>query len=167
MKMLKCAILWSKVDLALVGLVEVVANVEECGSLEGISEGADSGISWGETSEPVVGDGNAWDDASDTEPFETGFGKDRDLLDGEGWLTIWVWSWEDVSFMQEDDLDSINDTFVYTELDSASKIDGNSVDIVDASWSWVLSKISCLSFSVSFVVWRDDNNFLTKLGKSD
>jgi len=43
-------------DSSLICLLEIVANVEESGSFESITEVADLGIACDETSKPIVGD---------------------------------------------------------------------------------------------------------------
>ena len=97
--------------------------------------------------------------------LKTTFTEHSNLLHNVVRLSIRVWRWENVSVMKEYDSYTFHNTFMDSECAATSNVDMNVALIMDASW--ILSKISSLSLSVSLVVWRDDDDFLAKISKSN
>jgi hypothetical protein len=56
MKVLHTTVVVTKMDSSLIGLLKIVANMQECGSLESITEVSNLGISCDEACKPIVGD---------------------------------------------------------------------------------------------------------------
>ena len=163
MKTLESSVSWLDPDSALVGLLQVVANVKEGATSESVSEVANLCVSGDHTSEPVIGHADGWDDRILAAVLETGFAEDSDLLNDVIWLSIWVRAWENVSVVKEDDSDAFDHTLVNSEGAASANVYVNVVFVMNTCW--ILSEVTCLSFSVSFVVWRDNNDLLAKVGK--
>lgn len=96
MQSLKSTVLWIKVNSSLVSLLQVVTNVQESRSSEGVTKVANFGIGSNGTSEPVVGDAHCWNALSLAHVFEAGLAEDGDLMHNEIWLSVWVWAWEKI-----------------------------------------------------------------------
>lgn len=97
MESAQTTVLSVKPDSALVGFLEVVADMEEAGSTEGVAEVTYFGVSSHKTCEPIVGHANGWNILSLAAIFEDSFTEDSDLMDNIAWLSIWIWAWEDIS----------------------------------------------------------------------
>ena len=80
MESLKSSILGVKPDSSLIGLLQVMADVEEAGSLEGVSKVADLGIGGGEAGEPIVGRTDGRDFLSLAAVLKDCFAENSDLL---------------------------------------------------------------------------------------
>lgn len=61
--------------------------------------------------------------------------------------------------MKENNSYSLDNTFMDSKSATTSNIDVNVVFVVNSSR--ILTKISCLAFSVSLVIWRDDYDLLS------
>ena len=97
MESAQTTVLSVKPDSALVGFLEVVADMEEAGSAKGVAEVTYFGVSGNESREPIVGHANGWNTLSLAAIFEDSFTEDSDLMDNVAWLSIWIWAWEDIS----------------------------------------------------------------------
>lgn len=97
MESAQTTVLRVKMDSTLVGFLQVVADMQEAGSAEGVSEVAHFGISGHKTCEPIVRHANGWNTLSLAAIFKDSFSEDRNLMDNVAWLSIWIWTWEDVS----------------------------------------------------------------------
>ena len=97
MESAQATVLSVKPDSAFVGFLEVVVDMEEAGSAEGVSEVTHFGVSGDESCEPIVGHTNGWNILSLAAIFEDSFTENSDLVDNIAWLSIWIWAWEDIS----------------------------------------------------------------------
>ena len=165
MKPLETTILWIKPDSALVGLLQVMTDMEEACALESITEMTNLGICCSESSEPIVGDTNSWDLLSLAAVLKNSFAEDSNLLDDVTWLSIWIWAWEDIAIVQEDNSYSFDHSLVNSKSESATDSDMDVVFVMDTCW--ILGQVTGLSLSVSLVVWRDHNDLLAKVGKTN
>lgn len=139
-----------QVNSSLVSFVEIVADMDEGGALEGIAIMTYFSISSSEASEPIIGDSDARNALPRAAVLQTALAEHSELLDREGWLGIRVRRWEDVSVVQEYDFDAVDNALVNTQYSTTVDVDGDVVLVVDAGW--VLGKIASLSLPVSFVV---------------
>jgi len=139
-----------QVNSALVSFVEIVADMNEAGALEGIAIVANFSIGSGEAREPIVGDSDARNALPLAAVLEAALAKYSELLNCEGWLSIWIRRWEDVSIVQEYDSDAIDDAFVNAQGSTTVDVNCDVVLIVDAGW--VFGEIASLPLPVSFVV---------------
>jgi hypothetical protein len=114
MQTLKSSICWIQMDSTFVKLLKVVANVQECSSLEGVSEVTDLGVGWDQAGEPIVGDTDCRDHLSLAAVLETGLAEYRNLLNLVCWLCFRIRAWEHISIVQEHYSYSARSTFVHT-----------------------------------------------------
>lgn len=162
MESLESSVFWIEVNSSLVTLLQVVANVQESRSSECVTKMTDFGIGCYRSGEPIIGDTNGRNTLSLAHELEAGLAKDRDLVNNEIWLSIWIWTGEKIRVVKEDNLDTLDETFMDTELGSTSDVYKDVVDVINA----ILMKVASLSLSVPFIIWRDDNYFLSKIGKT-
>ena len=165
METTEATILRVKPDSALVGFLKVMADVKEAGSAEGVSKVTHFSVSGNQTGEPIVGHANGWNILSLAAIFKDSLAEDSDLMDNITWLSIWVWAWEDVSVMKEYYLHTFDHSLVNTKSHSSTNVNMDIVDIFDASW--ILSEVSSLAFSISLIVWRNNDDLLTKVSKTN
>ena len=150
MESLKASILGIKMDSSLIGLLQVMADVKEAGSLECISKVTDFSVGSSETSEPIVGHTNGGNVLSLAAVLKDSFTEHSNLLNDVSWLSIWVWAWENVSVVKENNFDSFNNSLMDSKRDSSTDINMNVVNVFNARW--IISKIASLSLSVPLVV---------------
>jgi len=148
-----------QVNPSLIGLLQVVANVNKLSSLEGVAELADFTVGCNESCEPVVCNTDGGDLLSLAAVFEAGLSKNSNLLDCKVRLHIRVWRWEDVSAVKEDKIDSFDFAFVDAYGASSININMDVIDIVNA----IALDVAGLALSVSFVVGGDDVHLLAEL----
>jgi hypothetical protein len=142
-----------------------MADVKEACSLESIAEMSNLGIPGSEASKPIVGDANGWDDLSLAAVFKHSFSEDGNLLDDVSWLSVWIWAWENISVVKENYLDSFDHTLMDAEGESSADAHMNVINVMNSRW--IISQVASLSLSIPLVVWRDDNDILSKVGQTD
>lgn len=154
-----------EINSTLIGFLEVMANMQEGSSLKGITKVTDFSVSGNESSEPIICDTNCWDLLSLAHVLETSLVKGSNLLSYIVWWSVRVWTWEYVTIVQENNLDTFYNTLMDTKGHSSSNINVNIINISNSCW--ILSKISSLTLSISFIIRRDNNNILTKICKTN
>lgn len=85
------------VDSALVSLLQVVADMQELGSGEGLAEMTRLRVGWDEACEPVVGDADRWNHRTPAAVLEARFPEHRQHPDLLVRLQLWVRLWEYLS----------------------------------------------------------------------
>lgn len=149
----------------LVGLLEVMADVEEASSAEGITEVTDLGISGNKSCEPIVGNADGWNTLSLAAIFKHSFTEYSNLLHNVPWLSIWIWAWENITIVKEYNLHTFDHSFMDSKSETSANANMDVVNVSDASW--VLCKVTCLALSVSLVVGGDNNDFLAEVGETN
>jgi len=114
MESTEATVLSVKPNSAFVGFLKVVADMEEAGSAEGVPEVTYFGVSSDEPCKPVIGHANGWNILSLAAIFKDSFTEDSDLMDNIAWLSIWIWTWEDIPVVKEYYLN----TFYHSLVDS-------------------------------------------------
>ena len=137
-----------------------MTDVEEGGSIKCGSERAILCIAWDQASEPVVSDANRRENSSLAAIFETRFAENSKLSDSSDRSDISIGSGEDLSLVQENNLDSFNDSLMNTQLVNCVELYLDCINKFDTCW--VLCEISSQSLSVSFVVWGNHDDFLSQ-----
>lgn len=137
--------------------------MHKVGSFEGITEMTLLSISCNKSCEPIISDTNSWDDLSLTAILKASFTKSSNLLDSKLWCYIRIWDWEDVTVVHEDKLNTFNRTLMDSESNSTINIDFDVVNIVNS----ISLDVSSSTLSISFIVWGDNNDLLTKLSNTD
>jgi hypothetical protein len=161
MKAFESSVFGIEPDSSLVSLLQIVADVKEASSLKGITEVTNLCIGSSKTSEPIVGYTDGWNRLSLAAIFKHCFAEHSNLLNDVSWLSIWIRAWEDISVVKEHNFDSFNYTLMNSKSESFSNTDVDVVNIFDASW--ILSQVSSLPLSVSLVVWRNNDDLLSKV----
>ena len=161
---LKPSISGLRVKSTFVAFLQVVANMQEGGSLESGTESSNLCVSSDKTSEPVVADTDGRNDLTLAAVLEATLSKDGHLSASVGSSKISVRSRPDLCVVQKDNLNVANDTFMDSKSVFVVTSDRNVVNIVDASR--VLSQVAGLTLSVSLVVWRNNDDFFSEFGKS-
>lgn len=159
------AIPWIEVDSSLVGLLEVMADMQEGGSLECVTEVTDLGVASDEASKPIVGHAHGWDTLPLAAVLEAGLAKDGNLMRHKLWRGIWVRGGEDVGVVEEHDSNTFNISLVNSEGCPSTDINSDVVLVVNAGG--ILSEVACLALPVSLIVWGDDDDLLAEVCETD
>jgi len=89
-----------------------MADMKEASSLESITKVTNLCIGSSKSCEPVVSNTNCWNDLSLAAILKNSFSENCDLLDDITWLSIWIWAWEDISVVKENNFDTLNHSLV-------------------------------------------------------
>ena len=146
-------------------LLQVMANVQEFGVFKIISKLPMLMISSNKTRKPIVCDAYRWCKFSLTAVFKDSLVKNRQLINHCSCAVPLIRWWKNLSIVQEYDFDISHSSFMDTQGHSLTiNINIKIGDKTDSSW--ILGKVSSLSFPISFVVWRNNYNILTQFGQT-
>jgi len=152
-------------DSSFVTFLQIVADVDERGSLEGVTKVANLGVSCNQTSKPIVCHAGCWNQVSLATEFKACFAKDSNLLDDVPWLCLWIRARENVAIVQEYNFDAFHNALVDTERESSANV---YVDVVTMlNTCRVVSQVASLSLPISLIVWRNDSDVLPKICETD
>lgn len=152
-----------KMDSSLISLLQIVANVQESRSSECVTEVTNLGICSNTSCKPIICNTDCWYFLPFAAILEAGLTKDGDLVYSKIGLSIWIWAWVEIRIVQEYYLDTFDHTFMYTKCAPTSNININVVNVVNT----IYMKVVSMTFSVPLIVWRNDNNFLSKIGETN
>lgn len=153
------------VDPALVGLLQVVADVQELTALEVVAEVTMLHVSRHKAGEPVIRDADRRLDLPVAAILQARLVEDSELEDDVAGTVALIRSWEYLAVVEEDNADPSLVALVDTELDLLI-LDGDA-DVPRASNARrVAGQVASLSFSVALVIWGDDGDLLPQLDEA-
>ena len=149
----------------LVALLQIMANVHEASTLECGAELACLCVARDQTSEPIVRYKDAGDYLSLAEVLEAGLAEDCKLAYSTRWGLIGVRLRENLCMVQEHEFDSTDGALMHTDRNLHICVDGDVVDVLEASW--VFGKVPCHTLAVAVIVRGNHDDILAEVGEAD
>jgi len=165
MNAFKIAISLFRIYSTFVVFHQIVTNVKECCSFECWAESTNFGIAGNKPCKPIISYADWRDYFFLATILKTRFAKNCNLSGCHRSIRIRIWNRENFWLVQENYFYSANFPLVHAKCVQLVKLDRNVVGVYNSSR--IKCQVSSLTFAVSIVIRRYNDNFLAKFGKTD
>ena len=154
---------WIQMNSALVGLLQVMANVDELSIFESITELASLGIGWTKSWEPIIGNKYGWNLVFTCKILQTSFTKYWDHINCVMRSLLWVWTRINISIMEEHNFDTFDYTLMNAKVTTIWHFYMHVIQVMDSIGFDVISA----TFPIMVIIWWYHDNFLTEFSDSN